>query len=745
MIKQLVMLIGSQGSGKSTYAATVARFTYINQDKQGKDGHFKLFTEAVESGKNIVVDRINHTRQQRMKYVSLAREAGYHVVFKIFSEKYKTCLDRILNREGHETLKKGDLVSARNALDMFFNQFEYPRQDEYDELVRPNFIHGHSYILNDKSKKIIVGDLHGCYDEFLDLLIAAKYNPHNDTIISLGDLNDRGPKSNDCIRRFNHSLYERHYGIRGNHDDKFIRWLRGNKVNTESIQKTIDQFGEDLDKDQLYYKMMDMPYIIKVGENNFCTHAGFNPEYDPMCNSKEFSMYARYYDPQIRTFSNAPDLKYWFEYLKPSENNYFFGHIVFDKMPKNKGVYALDAGCYAGGKLRAAVLRFNKFSEIIEVDSQQPKSEPEKDWDYMNKFEPYDKLVDAGYLNKKESGDLVLYNYTEKTTYDKMWNKYTMECRGLILNKVTGETVARPFPKFFNLSELENKELGSIPVGESYKVYDKADGSLGILYQDTDGSYKIATRGSFESDQAKIAKEMLNNTVKTFPLEVRDYTLCFEIIYPENRFNDGARLVCDYGDTKTLILLAAINKTSGKSLSYQKLVDMAQIMNLPVVKQFDYTIEQLVEMKKTLSVTQEGWVVQFESGFRVKIKGNEYCKLQKILNSISPISIWEKMQDDEEFKLTDQYKSLIPEEILPEVNELESKLKAKYVHIAQEVTQFVGTFKNLHPLAVVKDLALVLQNTRVDNSGMYFSAWNNDYRKMSKQIIKIIRPKANEL
>ena len=57
-------------------------------------------------------------------------------------------------------------------------------------------------------------------------------------------------------------------------------------------------------------------------------------------------------------------------------------------------------------------------------------------------------LTRDGYLRKVTNGDLVLFNYTDKTTFERAWQtKYTLHSRGLILNKNTGEVVAKCFPK----------------------------------------------------------------------------------------------------------------------------------------------------------------------------------------------------------------------------------------------------------------------------------------------------------
>lgn len=76
--------------------------------------------------------------------------------------------------------------------------------------------------------------------------------------------------------------------------------------------------------------------------------------------------------------------------------------------------------------------------------------------------------------------DLYLWDYTKKTTYDKLWDEITLLCRGLITDG-DGNVKAYPLSKFFNYNELSDK---SVLLGEP-KYFDKMDGSCGIQYWDT--------------------------------------------------------------------------------------------------------------------------------------------------------------------------------------------------------------------------------------------------------------------
>jgi hypothetical protein len=773
-MKECVVMVGPMGSGKTTVIKNLyPNHVRVSQDELGSVGHMQFFEEMLKRGKDIVVDRCGFNREQRSRYLKLAKEHGYQTLIRERFEGYETCFNRVLNREGHPTIPKGDAHVAMKALDMYWSQYEPIRYTEAD-VVFPSITNPLSmdlgYHFYNGKRFIIIGDLHGCFTDLMNLLKKVNYNMDTDIVVLCGDMVDRGPQIDMVLTWFINCPNV--YSVRGNHDDKFIRYLKGNKVHPESLSETIKQ-TQTFDKLTLYRKLVDLPYVITF-DKYAITHAGFHPEYETDFNSREFALYARKYDPTIRTFTNDNSKPYWYEYTRKNDymadmpETLFFGHEIHPdvslvKKTDTEEIYALDAGCYMGGKLRAAVVDPSKHGvEIVEVDSTQPKTKKQDSWDHMNKFEPYDKLVEQGYLNKQEQGDLVLYNYTDLCTYDKNWNKYTLESRGLILNKVTGDTVARPFPKFFNLGENQNVILSKMP-NEPYSCYEKVDGSLGILYRDpADNSWKIATRGSFQSEQAKIATGMFNNVPEyefashaerweAMPV-YHEYTLLFEIIYPENRVNPGARLVCDYGSTRTLILLGGINKVSGKDLSYETLEEISEMIKLPLVKKFDYTIEEMIELKKTLPATEEGFVVKYDSGFRVKIKGDEYCKMQRILNSISPLFIWELMKETPTFYLKDEYLLTIPEEILPEVKEMEAKLQlnAKMVmtSIRREYVQWKLSCDALNEMdakAQLKSLGLWCQNpdNNVSHKGAMFLWHKKEHDKVMKYVILTVRPKAN--
>lgn len=135
-MKSLTMMVGPPGSGKSTIALSRTQkncSAYINQDSQGKR-HRDDFLLAVNSGIDVIVDRMNFSKKQRSFYIEKARENGYSVhVVSIYCPRM-LCLSRCLSRQGHETIR--DQKSADAALDTFFSGYEHPSPEEYDTIEK---------------------------------------------------------------------------------------------------------------------------------------------------------------------------------------------------------------------------------------------------------------------------------------------------------------------------------------------------------------------------------------------------------------------------------------------------------------------------------------------------------------------------------------------------------------------------------------------------------------------------------
>ena len=231
------------------------------------------------------------------------------------------------------------------------------------------------------------------------------------------------------------------------------------------------------------------------------------------------------------------------------------------------------------------------------------------------------------------SGGYWILNYTPKTQYEGHWVPETKMARGLVIAGASptdpaSKGMARPFPKFHNASEHFRGGVGlePLPLRDSVRVTAKMDGSLGILYLDHSGDPKVATRGSFTSDQALWASAHYTRHYADTEL-VPGATYLFEIIYPANR------IVVNYHGLADLVLLAVLDTASGTDL------DMPDNWPGPVVETFPYgTLDELIAAVDSAPVeiqaNAEGFVACFESGLRTKVKYSEYVRLHRIVTGV---------------------------------------------------------------------------------------------------------------
>ena len=252
--------------------------------------------------------------------------------------------------------------------------------------------------------------------------------------------------------------------------------------------------------------------------------------------------------------------------------------------------------------------------------------------------------------------DLVLFNYTHAAQYEGRWNWFEQVSRGLILNAKTGEVVARPFDKFWNWGERGRKAHYSTHL---VTVTEKIDGSLGILYRTgLAGECAIATRGSFDSEQAIWATRHLNGYYDLCILPT-EFTLLFEIVYPENR------VVVDYGDDEDLFLLAIRNRITGEYLPfYPDVYEWAEFFGFPTPKVYDFNnVTDIIAATDNLPATEEGWVAEFSDGQRFKFKGDRYLEIHRIVHAASFKRVLETVANG----TFEETIAAVPDELLGEI------------------------------------------------------------------------------
>ena len=276
-------------------------------------------------------------------------------------------------------------------------------------------------------------------------------------------------------------------------------------------------------------------------------------------------------------------------------------------------------------------------------------------------------LKEEGYLHMKKHVKYPLYllNYTSKTQYQQKWCKELIHTRGMVVDE-DGQIIARPLPKFFNLSEITGwDELQE----QEYELYKKIDGSLIIMFH-YKGKRIFCTRGSFCSEQALKAEEIFNKKYSDQDV-MRECTYCFEIIYPENK------IVVDYDKTEDLFLLSITHVKFAKHVNIdQTNFKTAQKITTTDISPTKWTIDDFEN--------EEGYVM------RMKIKFDNYVKKQKGKN-ITLKQVKDRLKKKESIDL-----DFIPDECYEEVRSFidEFEFEEQYRRKEKDIIEIYRTIQS---------------------------------------------------
>lgn len=233
-------------------------------------------------------------------------------------------------------------------------------------------------------RTIIVGDIHGCYNTLLEMLSKVAFT-QDDVFCCVGDYIDRGNFSIDVLNFISSDTLKKKCLVRGNHDDKFLRYLKGHNVKVSlkdgNVGRHYDEIPHSIHKAEYIQLLDSIPLVKHVDAENTLVHAGF-PSYinhktvdEAFDKHRKVFMYIRHYaDPlngidmrvnNKEMFFNQ-DLPMWYELYKEKEygGTVFFGHQPGTEPVIVNGktrIIGLDTGAVFGNKLCAYVLEEDKF------------------------------------------------------------------------------------------------------------------------------------------------------------------------------------------------------------------------------------------------------------------------------------------------------------------------------------------------------------------------------------------------
>jgi serine/threonine protein phosphatase 1 len=205
-----------------------------------------------------------------------------------------------------------------------------------------------------KSRTIVVGDIHGCYDELMDLLDQLSVGS-SDRIVSVGDLITKGPKNREVLELFmSDSRFET---VIGNHDLALRRHWSGEDLELKPSQKEANRELKH-DRDRFLPFLNSLPFTIDLG-HHLVVHAGLRPAVELHSQTtKDLT--------QIRTLGEDPESKDGTPWYDVYEGDKFvlFGHWPAAEPRRGKMALGLDTGCVYGYRLTAYTIETGDLSFV---------------------------------------------------------------------------------------------------------------------------------------------------------------------------------------------------------------------------------------------------------------------------------------------------------------------------------------------------------------------------------------------
>jgi RNA ligase len=326
------------------------------------------------------------------------------------------------------------------------------------------------------------------------------------------------------------------------------------------------------------------------------------------------------------------------------------------------------------------------------------------------------------------AGGLTQYVYSERCVYQGSWTPVTMAARGLILDINGRAIVATPFPKFFNLGE-RGETIPDVP----FETMEKLDGSLIIIFHH-DGRWRTATKGAFQSAQAQWAQAFLDrHDLRALKPGV---TYLAEAIYPENK------IVVRY-DEAGLVLLAAYD-AHGFELPYSAVHGIGASLGWRTLRRYAFaSISDLLTEAQALPRTEEGFVIRFEDGHRLKVKGSEYRRIHALISRVTPLALWEAMASGDDLE---SIRRELPEEFWGDFDTIRNLLDASRDALLDKTARVAGEVKDLAD----KDIGLRLSSFDADIRGFIFPYRKSGgdlmaSEKVRSAMFRALRPKGNAL
>ncbi|AZM49335.1 polynucleotide kinase-phosphatase [Streptomyces sp. WAC 06738] len=407
----LVVLIGTTGSGKSTFARRHFKPTEVlssdfcrglvadDENDQSASGdafdvlHY-IAGKRLAAGRLTVVDATSVQPEARRQLVRLAREHDVLPVAIVLDVPESVCRERNAARPDRAGMGAHVIPRQRRELRRGLRGLQREGFRAVHHLRGTDEIDAAQVVLERRYNDLahltgpfdLIGDVHGCARELETLLTSLGYedgvHPAGRTAVFVGDLVDRGPDSPGVLRRVMGMVAAGSaLCVPGNHENKLGRLLHGRNVKlTHGLAETVEQLERAEEAEPGFRERVRtfvdglVSHYVLDGGRLVVSHAGLPEKYHGRTSGRVRS-FALYGDTTGETDEYGLPVRYpWAEEYR-GRAAVVYGHTPTPEASWINNTLCLDTGCVFGGKLTA--LRWPE-RELVDVPAERVWYEPVK-------------------------------------------------------------------------------------------------------------------------------------------------------------------------------------------------------------------------------------------------------------------------------------------------------------------------------------------------------------------------------
>ena len=219
----------------------------------------------------------------------------------------------------------------------------------------------------ENGRVLVVGDVHGCFEELQELLSKCNYRSSVDQLVFVGDILGKGPLSLQVV---DFAMKQGALCVRGNHEQVVISWYQNKPANTPKLKPSYLKLAQSLSPQHWNY-LLSCPLYLEIPEYDLLVvHAGIDPSVGLDEQDSELMMNMRNRKSNGQGFTSV--------YEDGTPWIVFFGHDAkrgLQDRYRNETLVALglDSGVVYGGQLSAYALPDH---QLVQVQAKRVYKEP---------------------------------------------------------------------------------------------------------------------------------------------------------------------------------------------------------------------------------------------------------------------------------------------------------------------------------------------------------------------------------